>query len=90
MEDEDLIRKAEQALAEIDRTQGLSDEQADVLATLRIRIYGGPKKTLDDVIKAAGDLRGKRNLEDLTEPPKTSSLEDAFKQPPKKKEWPGL
>ena len=35
-----LLRRAERALAEIDRTAGLEDRHADVLAALRIRIEG--------------------------------------------------
>ena len=51
--DEALLRRAETTLAEIDRNQGLSDEQAEVLAAIRIRIYGAPRKSLDDVLRAA-------------------------------------
>jgi hypothetical protein len=87
--DEALLRRAEEALAELDRAQGLSDEHAAVLAALRIRLEGGPRKTLDDVLRAAGELKGRRSLEDVPAPPKRS-LEDALKKPPAKKEWPGL
>lgn len=88
MGDEPLLRRAEQVLSEINRTAGLIDEHAEVLAALRIRIYGAPKKTLEEVLKAAGDIRGKRSLEDLEAPKTAGSLEDAFKQPEKKSEWP--
>jgi hypothetical protein len=89
MDDEELIRDAEQALTEIDRASGLNDEHADVLAALRLRIYGAPKKTLDDALKAAGDLKGKLSLEDVEVPKKEGpSLDDALKQPKKKIEWP--
>ncbi len=60
MSDEDLLRKAEQVLSELDRTAGLIEEHAEVLAALRIRIYGAPKKTLDEVLKAAGNIKGRR------------------------------
>lgn len=85
MSDDALLRRAEEALAEIDRLQGLDDRHAEVLAALRIRIFGAAKKTLDDAIQAAGDLKGKRALEDLEEPEPTDSLEDVLKNPPKKK-----
>lgn len=88
VDDEPLLRRAEQVLSELDRTAGLIDEHAEVLAALRIRIYGSPKKTLEDVIKAAGDIRGKRSLEDLEGPRPSGSLEDAFRRPEKKLEWP--
>lgn len=83
------MRRAEAALAEVDRNQGLSDEHAAVLAALRIRLDGGPRKTLDDVLRAAGDLKGKRSLEDLP-PAAKPSFEDALKKGPAKKDWPGL
>lgn len=89
MDDLELIRRAEQALAEIDRTQGLSDAHAEVLAALRIRIHGAPRKSLDDVLKAAGDLRGKASLDNPPPPPGRGSLEDVLKAPPRKPAWPG-
>jgi hypothetical protein len=58
-----LIKKAESALAEIDRTQGLDDHHADVLAALRIRIEGGPRKSLEELMGAAGEIRGKKAAE---------------------------
>jgi hypothetical protein len=88
MDDERLLRLAEQTLAEIDRSTGLIDEHAEVLAALRIRLFGAPKKSLDDAIKAAGELKGRKRLEDLEPPRPRSSLEDVFKMPEKKKEWP--
>jgi hypothetical protein len=61
--DLDLIRKAEAVLSEIDRTTGLDDRQADVLAALRIRIEGGPRKSLEELIDAAGDIKGRKAAE---------------------------
>ncbi|MBW3590723.1 MAG: hypothetical protein KY393_02555 [Actinobacteria bacterium] len=90
MDDIELIKQAEQVLGELDRTSGLIEEHADVLAKLRLRIYGTPRKSLDDVLKAAGDIKGKRSLQDLEEPKSAGTLEDAFKRPEKKKDWPGL
>lgn len=90
MEDLELIKQAEQALAEIDRTSGLIDEHAGVLAALRLRIHGAPRKSLDDVLKAAGDIKGKKALDDLEEPKQSRTLDDAFRMPEKKKDWPGL
>lgn len=87
--DERLLRRAEEALAEIGRTQGLNDRQADVLAALRIRLDGAPRKSLDDVLRAAGDLKGKRSLDDPLPPPTKPTLEDALKKASAKKEWPG-
>lgn len=61
--DLDLLRKAEAVLGEIDRTQGLIDRHADVLAALRIRIEGGPRRSLEELIDAAGEIKGRRAAE---------------------------
>lgn len=64
-EDRDLIRRAERALAEIDRGPGLSAEHADVLAALRIRLEGKPRASLEDLLSAAGDIGAKKDLGDV-------------------------
>ena len=74
--DLDLIRKAEAVLGEIDRTQGLIDRHADVLAALRIRIEGGPRKSLEELIDAAGEIRGRKAAE-LDERLKTETTRDS-------------
>src|SRR5918996_2822148 len=61
-DDRKLIKKAAEALAEIDRTDGLSDLHADVLAALRLRLEGKPRPSLEDLMKAAGDISGKKDL----------------------------
>ena len=61
--DLELFRKAEAALAEIDRTQGLDERHAVVLAALRIRIEGGPRKSLDELLEVTRDIEGKRGKE---------------------------
>lgn len=84
------MRRAEAALAELDRTQGLTDEHADILAALRIRLDGAPRKSLDDMLRAAGDLKGRRSLDDPVPPSPRSSLDEVFKKASAPKEWPGL
>lgn len=54
------MRKAESVLAELDRNQGLIDRHADVLAALRIRLEGGPRKSLEELMSAAGEIRGRK------------------------------
>lgn len=88
--DLDLIRKAEAVLSEIDRTQGLINRHADVLAALRIRIEGGPRKSLEELMDAAGEIRGKRaaELDDRLASEgsrKTGDLGDLMAREPKKK-----
>jgi hypothetical protein len=89
--DLDLIKKAEAVLSEIDRTAGLIDRHADVLAALRIRIEGGPRKSLEELMEATGSIEGKRAKE-LSEKLKTEGsrktsgdLGDLLAAEPKKK-----
>jgi hypothetical protein len=88
--DLELLKKAESVLAEIDRTQGLIDRHADVLAALRIRIEGGPRKSLEELMEAAGTIEGKRGKElseklKAEETKKKGDLGDLFAREPKKK-----
>jgi predicted nucleic acid-binding Zn-ribbon protein len=84
-----LLRKAEAVLAEIDRTSGLIDRHADVLAALRIRLEGGPRKSLEELMEAAGDIKGRssqldeRLSEEATKP--KDDLADMLAREPKKK-----
>jgi hypothetical protein len=89
-QDRKLIRRAEQALGEINRGPGLSDEHADVLAALRIRLEGKPRKSLDDLLTAAGDISGKKTgLEDLVSQGKETPESDWPVIEEKKRDWPG-
>ena len=91
MEDEELLARAEQALTEIKVKQGLSDQQASVLAALRIRLKGSAGKSLEEMLEAAGDdLQPDRLGEALAEAeggPKTT-LDDLLSKPKPKPEWP--
>lgn len=91
-EDRKLLRKAERVLAEIDRSSGLTNEQADVLAALRIRIEGKPRGSLEDLLSAAGDIGGKRDLGSaLDEAEEKSSPTEGWPEVKKeKRDWPGL
>lgn len=86
--DLELLKKAERALAEIDRTQGLEDRHADVLAALRIRIDGGPRRSLEDLMQAAGDISGQRakELDERlrSEEKASGDLDEFLKEEPKK------
>jgi hypothetical protein len=89
-EDERLLRRAEKALTQIKVAQGLSEENAGVLAALRIRLKGDAGKSLEDLVAAAGDLVGPELQDLLTkgEKPK-KSLDDLLTQKPKpKRDWP--
>ena len=89
-DDRKLIDRAARALAEIDRGPGLNDEHADVLAALRIRLEGKPRASLEDLLTAAGDISGKKDLGDALSTPKDKPKGDWPDIPDKKKDWPGL
>jgi len=87
--DRKLIRRAADALAEIHRGPGLSDEHADVLAALRIRLEGKERASLEDLLNVAGGAGAKRELGDALAGGEGSSSEwPAINE--RKKEWPGL
>ncbi|MGH2806354.1 MAG: hypothetical protein ACRDKT_03670 [Actinomycetota bacterium] len=86
-----LIKSAEQVLAEINRGPGLSDEHADVLAALRIYLEGKPRKSLDDLLTAAGDIGGsKKDLGDVLAPDDDEPKSDWPVVEEKKRDWPGI
>jgi len=91
VDDEELLAQAEQVLTEIKVKQGLSDQQASVLAALRIRLKGSAGKSLEEMLEAAGDdLQPDRlgeALEKAEGEPKTS-LDDLLSKPKPKPEWP--
>ena len=85
-----LLKKAEAALAEIDRTAGLINRHADVLAALRIRIEGGPRKSLEELMTVVGEISGKKGSEldarlKAEESQKKGDLSDLLAREPKKK-----
>ena len=88
--DRRLIERAEQALAEIDRGPGLADHQAEVLAALRIRLEGKERASLDDLISAAGDMSGKKDLGDVLTTADHPNVDAWPVVEEKKREWPGV
>ncbi len=89
MEDEQLLRRAEQALTEIKVAQGLSEQHAAVLAALRIRLKGNADSSLEEMIQAAEDAEPGDKLAELMREKKPSqSLDDLMAQERPKPEWP--
>lgn len=89
--DRKLIRQAADVLGEINRGPGLADVHADVLAALRIRLEGKPRASLDDLLSAAGDIKGAKGKElgDLLDgPAKKKTGWPEVKE--EKKDWPKL
>jgi hypothetical protein len=89
-QDRKLLQRAEQALAEIDRGPGLSDEHADVLAALRIRLEGKERGSLEDLLGAAGKISGQKDLGDVLQQEGKSSSPDWPVVEEKPRDWPGL
>lgn len=90
-DDRKLIEEASQVLAEIDRgPAGLSDEHADVLAALRIRLEGKPRASLEELLSATGDIKGKKDLGEVLGGGNEPSSEGWPDVKEKKKDWPGL
>jgi hypothetical protein len=87
--DRKLIQQAAETLAEIGRGEGLTDPQADVLAALRIRLEGKKRASLDELITAAGDISGKKDLGDVLSGPVEKKSNDWPEIEEKKLDWPG-
>jgi len=87
-DDRKLIRRAADALAQIDRADGLGDEHADVLAALRIRLEGRSRASLEDLLTAAGDIGSSKGEDAFTREPDSSSEWPEVRDD--KKQWPGL
>jgi hypothetical protein len=88
--DRKLFERAAQTLAEIDRSHGLTDLQADVLTALRIRVEGKERKSLEDLLTVTGDIAGKKDLGDALTSDQPASDKDWPEVEEKKPEWPGL
>jgi acyl dehydratase len=91
VEDEELLARAEEALTEIKVRQGLTDQQASVLAALRIRLKGSAGKSLEEMLEAAGDDPQPDRLDQelaKTEGEPKTTLDDLLSKPKPKPEWP--
>jgi hypothetical protein len=87
-EDRKLIRKAADTLAEIGRNEGLSDEHADVLTALRIRLEGKKRASLDELLTVTKDIAGKKDLGDVLSRADSSAGAWPVVEE-KKRDWPG-
>jgi hypothetical protein len=88
--DDDLLKRAEEALTEIKVNQGLSEEHEAVLAALRIRLTGSAGKSLEEMLAASeerpDDLETK--IAEADRAGKKPSLDDLLGQPESKPDWP--
>ena len=85
-DDRKLMQRAAEALAEIDRAQGLSDPHADVLTALRIRVEGKERASLEDLLTTTHDIGGKRDLGDVLGGDDSKSDWPTIEE--KKRDWP--
>ena len=90
VEDEQLLRKAEEALTEIKVNQGLSERHEAVLAALRIRLKGSAGKSLEEMLDAADDAPPDRLGEAIAKAKSKGkpSLDELLNEEPKKPDWP--
>jgi hypothetical protein len=88
-QDRKLIRQAADTLAEIGRNEGLSDEHADVLTALRIRLEGKKRASLDELLTVTKDITGKKDLGDVLSGSESESGSGWPAVEEKKREWPG-
>lgn len=90
VDDEELLRRAEEALTQIKVSTGLSEHHEAVLAALRIRLTGSEGASLEEMLAAAEDHRRDTLEEKLAEAERAPkrSLDDLFKEPESKPEWP--
>jgi len=88
--DDELLKRAEEALTEIKVNQGLSEEHEAVLAALRIRLTGSAGKSLEEMLAASeerpDDLDTK--IAEAERAGKKPSLDDLLGQPESKPDWP--
>ena len=89
-DDRKLLEQAEMVLGEIDRGSGLTNEQADVLAAIRIRLTGKERGKLEDFLSAAGDIGGKKDLGEVLGGADKPATTDWPVVEEKKRDWPGL
>lgn len=87
-DDRKLIESAAQALAEVDRAHGLSNENADILTALRIRLEGKPRASLEDLLATTADLGSGKDLGDVLGTPEKKDVEWPVVEETKK-DWPG-
>jgi hypothetical protein len=89
VDDDDLLKRAEEALTEIKVNQGLSEEHSTLLAALRIRLTGSAGSSLEEMLAASegrpDDLAAR--IAEVERAPKPS-LDDLLGQPDSRPDWP--
>jgi hypothetical protein len=75
--DRELLVRAELALAQLNNAHGLDPDQSATLTAIRLRLEGKQRASLDDLLTAGRDLRGKERPDQaLTSPKQGPSFDD--------------
>lgn len=79
--DEQLLRRAELALTQLNNAHGLAPDQSATLAAIRLRLEGKERASLEDLLTAGKDFTGSDPLtEAVNRPRQRPSFEDALEQ----------
>jgi hypothetical protein len=62
--DRELLVRAELALSQLNNAHGLDPDQSATLTAIRLRLEGRRRASLDDLLSAGRDLRGRERLDD--------------------------
>ena len=62
--DRQLLERAELALIQLHTQYGLTTEQSSTLTAIRLRLEGKQRASLEDLLAAGKDLRGKDQLDE--------------------------
>jgi hypothetical protein len=68
--DRELLARAELALSQLNNAHGLDPDQSATLTAIRLRLEGKQRASLDDLLSAGRDLRGRDPLEEAIGRPK--------------------
>jgi hypothetical protein len=75
--DQELLRRAELALTQLNNRHGLEPDQSATLTAIRLRLEGKSRASLDDLLTAGKDLGGKDPLtEAMTRRQQAPSFDD--------------
>ena len=88
--DRKLFEQAAQVLAEIDRSTGLRDDQADVLVALRIRVEGKERGSLEDLLSITEGVGRTKDLGEVLAGADEPASSDWPEVEEKKRDWPEL
>jgi hypothetical protein len=62
--DQELLRRAELALTQLNNQHGLAPDQSATLTAIRLRLEGKARASLEDLLRAGHDVGGKDPLAD--------------------------